>query len=101
MAEIINPHQTMEFFDLNPDKGLINIGSNPENDIVINDPGVMPFHMMVDVRQQPYLVVGLDPNAEITVDGNPLPENGTAEIMDLSQVRIGDYSLNMISKNGK
>jgi hypothetical protein len=94
------PNQTMEFHDLNPDKGIINVGSHPENDIVVHDPRVMPFHMMMDLRQQPYLVVSLNPNSDIKVDGIPLLDSETTEVMDISQVSFSGYSLNLLPKNG-
>ncbi|MDO9086896.1 MAG: Ig-like domain repeat protein [Anaerolineaceae bacterium] len=96
----ITSNQTMEFHDLNPDKGIINIGSHPENDIVVQDPRVMPFHMMMDLRQKPYLVVSLNPEADIRVDGVPLIDSETTEVMDISQVSFSGYSLNLIQKNG-
>jgi len=75
MTVVNTPNQTMIIHDLNPEKGIINIGSHPENDVVVQDPRVMPFHMMVDLRQKPYLVIGLDSNAEISIDGVKISEN--------------------------
>lgn len=96
----ITSNQTMEFHDLNPDKGIINIGSHPENDIIVQDSRVMPFHLMMDLRQKPYLVVSLNPDADIRVDGVPLMDSETTEVMDISQVSFSGYSLNLIQKNG-
>ncbi len=100
MTVVNTPNQTMIIHDLNPEKGIINIGSHPENDVVVQDPRVMPFHMMVDLRQKPYLVIGLDPNAEISIDGVKISENESVEIMDINQVSFSGYSLSSTAKNG-
>lgn len=100
MSESNTPNQKMEIHEINPEKGIINIGSHPENDIVVQDAKVMPFHMMVDLRQQPYLIVSLNPDADIQIDGVPLMENETSEVMDLSQVSFCGYSMNMTLKSG-
>ncbi|MBW6474115.1 MAG: Ig-like domain-containing protein, partial [Anaerolineaceae bacterium] len=100
MTVINTPNQTMNIHDLNPEKGIINIGSHPENDVVVQDPRVMPFHMMVDLRQKPYLVIGLDPNAEISIDGMKIAENESVEVMDINQVSFCGYTLTSTSKNG-
>ncbi len=100
MTEFTAPTQKMEFHEINYEKGILNIGSHPENDIVVQDPNVMPFHLMIDFRQSPYLVVSLNPDADIKVDGVALTDNETAEVMDISQVSFSGYSMNLIQKNG-
>ena len=94
------PNQSMEFHKLDPEKGIINIGSHPENDIVVQDPRVMAFHMMLDLRQKPYHVIPLSPNADIEVNGIPLRDGETKEVLDLSQVRFCGYALNLQPVNG-
>jgi len=41
--EIIGPGGRIEFYELDPGKGVTNIGRHPENDIVIDSPTVAPF----------------------------------------------------------
>ncbi|MCJ7623761.1 MAG: hypothetical protein MUO76_09680, partial [Anaerolineaceae bacterium] len=91
--------QDLELHELNPEKGIVNIGSHPDNDIVVQDPRVMPFHMMLDYRQKPYRIFALNPNADITIAGGSLPGGEAGEVMDLSQVQFGGYSL-VVKQNG-
>ena len=97
MTEITPQNQSMAFHALNPEKGILNIGSHPENDIVVQDPRVSPFHMMLDLRQKPYHVIGLSPDADIQVDGVQLKDGEARAIQDLSQLRFCGYALNFPS----
>jgi hypothetical protein len=78
---------------LNIEMGVTTIGSDPDNDIVVKGPGVLPFHMMVDTRQKPYRVVALNPEADIRVEGVRLTSDTGLEISDLEQVQFGGYAL--------
>ena len=100
MTETYTPNQKMEVHEINFQKGILNIGSHPENDVVVQDPNVKPFHLMIDLRQSPYLVISLNPEADITVNGVPLTDNETVEVADLSQVSFCGYLMNLIQKNG-
>lgn len=101
MAILNTSNQTMEIHNLNPEKGIINIGSHPENDVVVQDPRIMPFHVMIDLRQKPYLVIALDPNADIEIDGQKMTEDGTMQVLDISQVSFCGYRLSLTSTNGE
>lgn len=100
MSMAQTPNQFMELHEPIPEKGIVNIGSHPENDIVVQDSRVMPFHMMLDLRQSPYHVIGLSPDADIQVDGIPLRDGEARDVMDLSQVRFCGYTLNLMPVNG-
>jgi len=51
--ELIKPNGEIEFHTLHSTKGITYIGSNPKNDIVLNDPHIRPFHAFLDHRQKP------------------------------------------------
>ena len=46
--EIISINGEVTFYVLDPSKGLTNIGSDPENDVVIADERVAPFQAVLD-----------------------------------------------------
>ena len=60
--EIISASGHIEFFTLDPAKGITNVGSHPENDIVLRGPGIAPFHAMLDHRQHPVRIILLAQN---------------------------------------
>jgi archaellum component FlaF (FlaF/FlaG flagellin family) len=61
--ELIKPNGEIEFHPLNSAKGITYIGSNPKNDIVIDDPRIRPFHAFLDHRQKPARLVLLEQEA--------------------------------------
>jgi hypothetical protein len=89
-----------EEYPLNENRGITNIGSHPDNDIVISDARVLPFHFMLDHRQKPYRVIALSPDSNITVDGIAISSGEPIEVMDLSHVKFNGFSLNIDTKNG-
>ncbi len=62
--EIIRASGEIEFYNLDPVKGITNIGRHPDNDIVIDSPGVAPFHAVLDHRQKPYQLVVLNQDGQ-------------------------------------
>ena len=73
--EIINPDGQVYFIDLDPGRGVTNIGRNPENDVVIDSPRVAEFQAILDHRQRPFSLVLLTPEGEVTMDGERLAAN--------------------------
>src|SRR5262245_1179799 len=58
--EVIKPNGEIEFYPLDPQKGVFHLGSDPRNDRVIDGPGVKPFHACLDYRQKPAQFILLD-----------------------------------------
>jgi hypothetical protein len=86
--EIIHPNGQIQFVDLDPAVGILNIGRHPDNDIVLGGPNVRSFHALIDHRQIPYQWMLLD-------DGG-----GMGDALEFSQwrsIRIGDYELVLMS----
>lgn len=82
-----------QIFTPDPHKGIINIGSDGENDIVIRDARVLPFHVTLMVHQKPYQVIPLDPQAGVTVRGVPVPAGTSAAVDSLDDVAFAGHSL--------
>jgi hypothetical protein len=87
-----DPLVNSEKFELDPGKGVINIGSDAENDIVIQHPSVRPFHMMLSYTEKPYQIIPLDPEAEISIRGVTVRSETAIPVTDLNEVRFGDFS---------
>jgi hypothetical protein len=86
--EIIHPNGQIQFVDLDPSLGILNIGRHPDNDIVLGGPNVRSFHALIDHRQIPYQWMLLD------------DDGGIGELLEFSQwqsIRIGDYELVLMS----
>src|SRR5512143_281819 len=91
--EIVHPDGSVGFYDLEPAKGTTNIGSDPENDVVIESPEVPPFLAMIDHRVKPYQIMILDQDGNIELDGQPLQPNLGYELYGWSTVSINGHSL--------
>ena len=48
--EVIGPTGEIRFVDLDPARGVTNIGSHPENDVVLDSPDVALFHAILSIR---------------------------------------------------
>ena len=98
--EIIGPGGQIDFYDLDPARGVTNIGRHPENDIVIDSPTVAPFYAVLDHRQKPYHLMVLGEggiSAEITLRDQPLTPNIAEELHDWDTFRINGYSLVLVA----
>jgi hypothetical protein len=62
--EIIHPNGDVEFHPLDPGKGITTIGRHADNDVVIDQPGVQPFHAVLDHRRSPCQIVVLSAGGE-------------------------------------
>ncbi|CAG0933301.1 hypothetical protein TFLX_02983 [Thermoflexales bacterium] len=91
--EVVHPDGSVGFYDLEPAKGTTNIGSDPENDIVIDSPEVPLFLAMIDHRVKPYQIMILDQDGNIELDGQPLQPNLGYELYGWSTVAINGHSL--------
>ena len=91
--EIISPGGEVSFLDLDPSKGVANIGRHPDNDIVLEDPHVAPFHAMLDYSQQPYRLAVLSPDAEVDVQGRRMAADSLATLHGWDAIEIAGHSL--------
>jgi hypothetical protein len=91
--EIISPGGDTQFHDLDPLKGVVNIGRHPDNDVVIDGPGVALFHAVLDHRQKPYQIMLLSEEGATTLRGQRLVPNAFQELHDWDTVEIDGYAL--------
>ncbi len=62
--EVIHPNGDVEFYPLDPGKGITTIGRHADNDVVIDRPGVEPFHAVLDHRRSPCQIIVLSAGGE-------------------------------------
>ncbi len=82
--EIIGPDGQVTFYALDPAQGLTNVGSHPDNDIVLEGPGIAPFHAVIDHRQKPYQLLRL---------GIDRPTEPPTSLNNWDAITLEDYTL--------
>ncbi|MFL7794233.1 MAG: FHA domain-containing protein [Anaerolineae bacterium] len=98
--EIIGPDGTVEFYTVDPVKGVINIGRHRDNDIVIDSPQVALFHAILDHSKKPYTVVVLDEEGETYLNGQSLSPNVSQMLNHWSPLEIDGYTLMLVEGHG-
>ena len=73
---------------------VINIGSHPENSIVITGVDVLPFHAMLVIENGEYRLAALSPDAVFRLDGKPVSEPSLS-LTAQQLVGIGDYLISV------
>lgn len=91
--EIIRPDGVVEFYDLTPVKGITNIGSHPENDIVLPGEGVAAFHCVLDHRRQPYQLLIVDGQVATQVAGRSARADQPVLLNNWDPVEMGGHTL--------
>jgi pSer/pThr/pTyr-binding forkhead associated (FHA) protein len=94
--EIIGPDGTVAFYEIDPAKGLVNIGRHKDNDIVIESSKVALFHAILDYSTESYTIVILDEEGETYLDGQPLPPNVSQLLPHWSPLEIDGYTLMLV-----
>jgi hypothetical protein len=94
--EIIGPDGAVEFYAIDPDKGLVNIGRHRDNDIVIESSKVALFHAILDYSKESYTIVVLDDKGETYLDGKPLSPNVSQLLPHWSPLEIDGYTLMLV-----
>lgn len=90
--EIIGPDGEIRFYSLQPGH-RIRLGQRPENDLVLNSPGIAPFHLMLDYHPPVYRLLLLSSLEETRLNGQPLRPHSTTELHPLDLINFGDYAL--------
>ncbi len=89
--EIVRSGGVVEFYDLDPSRGITNIGRHPANDIVIDTPAIAPFHAVVDHRRKPYQLVVLSEKGEAKLSGQPVPPNVSMEFHNWDTIELDGH----------
>jgi hypothetical protein len=98
--EIIAPNGQIVFFDLDPGKGVTNIGRHPDNDVVIDSPGVALFQAVLDHQQKPYRIMILSDEGDIRLGGQRLAPNVFQELQNWDSVEIDGHALILLEASG-
>ncbi len=98
--ELIGPDGQIVFFDLDPGKGVANIGRHPDNDVVIDSPGVALFQAVLDYQQKPYRLMVLSEEGEIRLEGRRLAANVFHEVHNWDAVEVDGHSLILLEASG-
>ena len=93
LVEIIKPDGGVEFYPLDPTKGITNIGRHPDNDIVIESSSVALFHAVLDHRQKPYHILVLSDEGDVLLDGKRLPPNHSTSLGSFGTLEMDGYAL--------
>ena len=94
--ELIAPNGEIKFYDLSPARGITNIGRHPENDIVIDNPAVAPFHAVLDHRQRPYQLVVIAQDTPTTISGEPVLPNVPHTLRTWDTIELNGHSLVLV-----
>ncbi len=94
--ELIAPSGEIKFYDLDPGKGITNIGRHPENDIVIDNPAVAPFHAVLDHRQRPYQLVVVTQENPTSIGGEPVAPNVPHTLNTWDTIELNGHSLVLV-----
>ncbi len=98
--EIIKANGEIEFYDLDPAKGITNIGRDPENDIVIDSPSMAPFYAMLDHRQKPFQLTVLSQEGTTKVGGQALAPYIPRDFQTWDSIEIDGHSIILTEGGG-
>lgn len=98
--EIIMPDGQVYFLDLDPSRGITNIGRHPENDVVIDSPNVAEFQAVLDHRQRPFALVLLTDEGDVSFDGARLTANMRTPVQNWDTIQIAGVSVVVIEGDG-
>jgi hypothetical protein len=94
--EIIKGNGEIYFFEIEPQREVINFGSHPDNDVVLTSSEISPFHAMLDLRRRPYQFVQLGETTETTGGDQVLSPSAAREIHPWDTIELGDYRITLI-----
>ncbi len=97
--EIIRANGEIEFYDLDPDKGITNIGRHPDNDVILVSPATAPFHAILDHRQKPYQLLVLSHHGTSRMAGRVLAPNTPLPIHNWDTIQFDGDTMVLI-ENG-
>ena len=98
--EIISPGGQIEFHQLDAARGVTNIGSHPDNDIVLDSAGIEPFHILVDHQERPYRIMLLGESKDTMLDGQPLASNVFQEVHGWDTIELDGYTIVLLEEDG-
>jgi hypothetical protein len=94
--EIIGPDGKIVFHELSPDKGITNIGVDPDNDIVIDSPRLGAFQAVLDHQHKPFRIMVLNDKGNARIAGQHLAANVFQELNDWQAVDLDGFTLTLL-----
>ena len=94
--EIIYPDGTINFFPLNPEKGITTIGSHPDNDVVVISPSMGSFHAVVDHQRKPYRIVFLNEESNAQTQGQAMSGNSFQAWADWQTIDLDGFTFTLL-----
>jgi hypothetical protein len=85
--------------ELDFDSPVVNIGSHPENEVVLTGTGVLPFHATMHLQEGQFHFVALGGISAIKIDGTQLTAT-PVKFSPMQRVEIGGYTLAFQPKGG-
>ena len=95
--EIIGPGGKVEFYLLDPARGVTNIGRHPDNDVVLDSPSVDLFQAVLDHQEKPYRIMILSEEAEARLGGQLLVPNVAQELHAWDTVEMDGYAIVLLA----
>lgn len=88
--EIVSSSGQVQFYELNPAIGIVNIGQHADNDLILAGPDVRPFHALIDHRRRPYLYISLGEDGAVGAERS---------LGEWERLRIGEHELVLMTGN--
>ena len=92
---LIRPDGTRQTFPL-PAEGKITVGRGEANEIVIAEPSVVEYHLMVGAARSSYFVQPLSNLASVLLNGQPI--TGARRLQHGDTLHIGSYRLTFLQR---
>lgn len=92
--EIIRADGQVLFYNLG--SGITNIGRHPDNNIVLDTPGVAPFHAVLDHRRKPFHLVILSHQPPTYLGRQALPPNVSTPLQPWDRIQFDGHTLILI-----
>ena len=70
---------------------VVSIGSHPDNDITIDDTGVLPFHAAVVLEAGQFRLIPMESGSQMSVEG--VPVQGQVILETSQRLEIGSHAL--------
>ena len=91
--EIISPTGEIKFYPLDLSQPSVNIGQDPENDIVLADPKLAPFMGVLVQQPGSFRFLPLSDQGGLSLDGQALVINHSQPLKHMDCLQLGGYSL--------
>jgi len=98
--EIVGPGGQVEFYLLDPARGVTNIGRHPDNDVVLDSPSIDLFQAVLDHQEKPYHIMILSEEAEARLGGQLLVPNVSQELHAWDTVEMDGYAIILLEGAG-